>query len=398
MKFLFAFLAATFVLVSSAKLASASSLTIGWDPNSEPDLQGYILLWGTVSGDYTNEIDVHDVTLTTVSKLTAGVKYYFAVKAYNTAGEESLPSAEVSAIAQSTPPPTPTPSATPTPTPTATSTPTPTATSTPTPTPIPSPTPPQQYILNLSTRVHVRSDDNVLIGGFIVTGDLDKSVVLRALGPSLAAQGVKRALPDPVLDLYDGTGTLVEENNDWTSLPPGTVPSGLEPPNSAEAVIVRTLPAGSYTAVLHSADTSTGNALVELYDLNPLNSRVRNMSTRGEVGVGDDVMIGGFIVGGSAPAKLLIRAIGPSLEAAGVSGALQDPVLELRDSRGTLIYQNDNWRSTQQQEIIATTVAPTNDNEAAILATVSPGAYTAILSGANSSTGVALVEVYALDP
>jgi len=122
------------------------------------------------------------------------------------------------------------------------------------------------------------------------------------------------------------------------------------------------------------------------------------MSTRGVVGVGDDVMIGGFIVGGSAPARLLVRALGPSLSALGVSGALLDPVLELHDSRGWLIYQNDNWRSNQEQEIIATTVAPGSDKESAILATLPAGAYTAILRGANSTSGVALVEIYALDP
>ena len=375
-------LAISFLLVIHSTVLSAASLTIGWDPNTEQDIQGYRVQYGTSSGTYTDEIEAGNATLKTISNLTSGTRYYFVVLAYNPAGEESAPSAEVSAIAGSAQTPTPTPSATPTPT----------------PSPTPTPTPPPQYILNLSTRVQVRSGDNVLIGGFIVTGDLDKSIVIRALGPSLSALGVKHPLANPVLDLYDATGTLVEENNDWTSLPPGTVPSDLQPANPLESVIVRTLLPGNYTAVLQSVDSSIGNALVELYDLDPGNSRMRNMSTRGEVGVGDNVMIGGFIIGGSAPAKLLVRGLGPSLAAAGVSGALQNPVLELYDSRGSLIYQNDNWRSTQEKEIIATTVAPANDNEAAILATLPAGAYTAILRGANSTSGVALVEVYALDP
>ena len=200
-----------------------------------------------------------------------------------------------------------------------------------------------------------------------------------------------------MLELYNSSGTIVAQNDNWTSLPPGTVPDELQPANPTESVIVATLPAGSYTAVLRSADGSTGNALGELYDLDPGSSRVMNISTRGQVGIGDDVMIGGFIVGGTAPAKVIVRAIGPSLTSAGVKGALPDPILELHDSQGSLVFQNDNWRDVQAQQIIASTVAPTNDRESAIVATLDPGAYTAIVRGANNSVGVALVEVYALD-
>jgi hypothetical protein len=236
-----------------------------------------------------------------------------------------------------------------------------------------------------------------MIGGFIISGDAGKSIVLRALGPSLIPRGVKKALPDPMLELYNSSGTIVAQNDNWTSLPPGTVPDELQPANPAESVIVTTLPAGSYTAVLRSADGSTGNALGELYDLDPGRSRVMNISTRGQAGIGDDVMIGGFIVGGTAPAKVIVRAIGPSLTSAGVKGALPDPILELHDSQGSLVFQNDNWRDVQAQQIIASTVAPTNDRESAIVATLDPGAYTAIVRGANNSVGVALVEVYSLD-
>ncbi|MGH8093489.1 MAG: fibronectin type III domain-containing protein [Chthoniobacterales bacterium] len=419
-------IAAFILLVQGAVASTKSTITLAWNPNSEQDLQGYLVDYGTSSGDYTAEWDVHNVTTTVVPNLTTGVKYYFVVKAYDTTGLVSLPSAEVSAVAGSpTPTPTPTPTATPTPTitptptatpsptptstptptvtPTATPTPTPTPTSTPSPTatPTPSPTatptPPPQYILNISTRLHVLSGDSVLIGGFIISGDSGKSVVLRGLGPSLAALGVKRFLPDPLLELYDSSGALVAQNDNWTSLPPGTVPAGLEPGDPSEAVIVITLPPGSYTAVLRGADGSTGNALGELYDLDPGNSRVRNISTRGQVGTGDDVMIGGFIVGGTEPSKVIVRAIGPSLSAAGITGALPDPILELHDSHGSLLFQNDNWRDTQEQQIINSTVPPTNDLESAIVATLPPGAYTAIVRGANNSTGVALVEVYALD-
>jgi len=209
---------------------------------------------------------------------------------------------------------------------------------------------------------------------------------------------VKNTLADPVLELYDSAGAIVDQNDNWTSLPSGTVPPELQPANSLEAVIVTSLPPGSYTAVLRSADGSTGNALCELYDLSPENSSLRNISTRGQAGTGDDVMIGGFIVGGTNPSKVIIRAIGPSLGTAGVAGALLDPVLELHDGQGSLIFQNDNWRSDQEQQIIDSTVPPSNDQESAIVATLPPGAYTAVVRGAGDTAGVALVEVYALDP
>ncbi len=236
-----------------------------------------------------------------------------------------------------------------------------------------------------------------MIGGFIISGDVGKDVVIRALGPSLTKFGVSRVLADPLLELYDSTGAQIEQNDNWTSLPPGTVPVELQPSNTAESVIVTTLPPGSYTAVLRGVNDSSGNALCELYDLTPGNSDVRNISTRGLVGTGDDVMIGGLIVGGSEPTKVLIRAIGPSLSAFGITGALQDPILELHDGDGSLIFTNDNWRADQEQQILDSKIAPSNEKESAIVASLPPGRYTAIVSGAANSTGVALVEVYKLD-
>ena len=221
-------------------------------------------------------------------------------------------------------------------------------------------------------------------------------IVFRALGPSLADLGVKFALSDPALELYDSDGRLIQQNDNWTTLPSGTVPAGLRPPNPAEAVIVVSLAPGSYTAVLRGADGTEGNALCELYDLSPDNSTVSNISTRGEAGTGDDVMIGGFIIGGTTPAKIMVRAIGPSLAAFGVSGVLPDPVLELHDKDGSLIYQNDNWRAEQAQQIIDTTIPPSDESESAIIATLAPGAYTAIVHDAGTAQGVALVEVYML--
>jgi hypothetical protein len=290
----------------------------------------------------------------------------------------------------------------PTPTPTPTSTPSPTPTVTPTPSPTPTATPKgggggKKKLLNISTRVHVQQDDSVMIGGFIVTGDVAKKVVLRAVGPSLVEAGITGVMADPVLDLYDSTGALIEQDDNWTSLSPEVVAGGLTPSDPAEALIEATLPPGSYTAVLRGANGSSGVALCELYDLDSDNSDVSNISTRGPVGLEDQVLIGGFIIGGLDPTKVIVRAIGPSLTSAGVAGALQNPILELHDSDGSLIFQNDDWRSDQEQQIIDSTVPPSDDRESAIVATLPPGAYTAIVRGAGATTGVALVEIYNLE-
>jgi len=253
-------------------------------------------------------------------------------------------------------------------------------------------------LLNISTRIKVRGGAGVLIGGFIIEGDANKDVVFRALGPSLKALGAKRIVPDPSLEVYDSAGTLIQQNDNWTTLPPGTVPLGLEPTNPAESVIVTTLAPGSYTAIVRSVDGTDGNALFELYDLVPGNSGVRNISTRGTAGTGDDVMIGGFIVGGTEPARIMIRAIGPSLAGFGVTGVLPDPVLELHDKDGALITSNDDWKETQQSDIEATGLAPKDDRESAILSTLAPDSYTAIVRGKDGTTGVALVEAYNVSP
>lgn len=245
--------------------------------------------------------------------------------------------------------------------------------------------------------MQVREGDGVLIGGFIVSGDKPKSVVMRGIGPSLARAGVEGVLRNPVLDLYDSTGTLRAENDDWTSLPADSVPEGLAPSDPLESFLLVTLRPGSYTVVLRDAEGGTGVGLFELFDLAATRSKVGNISTRGVVGTGDNAMIAGFIVGGDEPTKVLVRAIGPSLTAMDVTGALADPNLELHDAQGSLIFSNDNWRSDQLNQIKATSIPPTDDHESAIVATLDPGSYTAIVRGTGNTTGVALVEVYNLD-
>ena len=258
----------------------------------------------------------------------------------------------------------------------------------------PPPIDPSQNLLNISTRARVESGEDAMIGGFIVQGPDPKKVLIRGLGSSLPLTG---ALSDPILDLYDSTGKLIASNNDWASERLDILGTQLAPSSEREAAILMTLDPGAYTAVVHDRTNQPGQALVEVYDLAPGDSLLANISTRGKVEIGDGVMIGGFIIGGEDQTKVLVRAIGPSLAGQGILFPLVDPVLEIHDSAGTLISTNDNWRSTQQNEIIATGIAPTNDKESAILLTLDPASYTAIVRGQNSTTGVALVEVYNLD-
>ncbi|MBA3833205.1 MAG: DVUA0089 family protein [Chthoniobacterales bacterium] len=267
---------------------------------------------------------------------------------------------------------------------------------TPTPTPAPPPAEGVAQLLNVSTRAHVGSGDRVMIGGFIIRGALRKEVVLRALGPSLTQAGVQGVLADPVLALYNSAGHLIAKNDNSTALPQNLVALGLKPGNPSESIISVTLVPGSYTAVLSGAGNSSGAALLELYDLSPTGSTLSNISTRGEVVSNDDPIIGGFIAGGTKPAKVIVRAIGPSLALEGVTGAISNPVLELRNSDGSLLFANDNWRSDQEQQVLDTTIPPRDDRESAIVATLAPGNYTAIVRDSAGASGVALVEVYNL--
>lgn len=249
---------------------------------------------------------------------------------------------------------------------------------------------------NISTRLDVETGDNVLIGGFIVSGTQPKKVLVRAIGPSLTSFGVVGPLADPVLELHDAN-TLLETNDNWVDSPnkQAIIDTMIAPTNDAESAIIRTLPANgaAYTAIVRGVNNSTGIALVEVYDLDDtVDSRQANISTRGLVQTNDKVMIGGFIITGGAK-TVLLRALGPSLP---LSGILADPMLELHNENGDVTI-NDNWRDTQETDITATGLAPSNDSESAILQTLPEGPYTAIVSGVGQTSGVALFEAYDLD-
>ena len=247
--------------------------------------------------------------------------------------------------------------------------------------------------------MEVLTDDQVLIGGFIITGNDPKKVVLRAIGPSLGGFGIADPLADPVLELHASDGSLITMNDNWKDTQQSEIEaSGFQPQNDLESAIISTLDPGNYTAVVSGKDGGTGVGLVEGYDLDQAaDSQFGNISTRGFVETGTNVMIGGFILGGeSGNANVVVRALGPSLTAFGVTGALADPTLELQDGNGALVQSNDNWKETQQTEIEATGLQPTNDLESAVFETLAPGAYTAIVTGKGDLTGVGLVEVYRL--
>ena len=372
-------------------------------------------------GDYMTIVSDNtggDVAYTATFNLEEDI-YYVRVAP----GIAPTPTPSPTATATATVPPTPTPSpSTPTPTPTASvtptstpSTPTPTPSVTPTstpatPTPTPSMTPtstpptptpsPAAQAINLSTRMRVQTGDNVGIGGFIISGKARKNLLLRAIGPSISS--VPGTLADPVLELHrPGFATITNDN--WRDDPAqeaAILATGIAPSNNFESAIHTTLDPGAYTAVVRGKNNTAGIALVEVYDLSEaVPAKLANISTRALVGTGNDLTIAGFILGNqNGNDRLVVRGIGPSLAAFGVTNALANPTVELRNSDGTLLRANNDWQddSAQAAELTAAGLAPTNPLESGMAATLPPGAYTALLTGQNNGTGVGLVEVYDL--
>jgi hypothetical protein len=255
-------------------------------------------------------------------------------------------------------------------------------------------------LTSISTRASVGTGGSVTIAGFTLTGTDVKQVVVRGLGPTLAQPpfNVSGVLQDPTLDLHNASSSIYTNDN-WKDTQQAAIQAtGLAPPNDLESAILITLPPGNYTAILAGKNGTTGIGLVEVYDINPAAfAELTSVSTRGFVGTGDGVMIGGFFTsGGNGFTQVLVRGLGPTLTQFGVTGVLADPFLTLVDANGNELGHNNNWKDSQQAAIQATGLAPPNDLESAILATVAAGAYTAILSGNNGGTGIGLVEVYKL--
>src|ERR1043166_7582959 len=251
-------------------------------------------------------------------------------------------------------------------------------------------------LANISTRGNVGAADNILIGGIILnSSNAQRTFLIRALGPSLNMGG---ALVNPQIDVRGSDGALVGHNDNWRDSQESEIfATGAAPANDQEAALVLPLPGQSYTVQVSGVNGATGVATVEIYALGTTSGDAKeflNISTRGNVGTGDNALIGGTIVRGSAAQRAIVRATGPDLGAAGVPGSLQDPILELRDAEGTLLASNDDWRSDQEQEIIASGVAPQDDRDSAIVTTFLPTSHTAIVRGKNDTSGIALVEIY----
>jgi hypothetical protein len=256
---------------------------------------------------------------------------------------------------------------------------------------------------NISTRGRVETGNDVMIGGFIIGGTLPKKVLITARGPSLANFGVTGVLANPKIELYASqSGAKILENDDWQSnanageiAALGTAPAGLAPSNPLEAALLVTLNPGAYTAVVSGADGGSGVGIVEVFEQDKPDVPLVNISTRGQVQTAGNVMIGGFVIQGDAPLTVLVTARGPSLSSQGLGGVLADPVLTLY-SGATAIASNDDWETNANAAAIrATGVAPASSKEAALLVRLNPGAYTAIVTGANGATGIGIVEVFA---
>lgn len=265
--------------------------------------------------------------------------------------------------------------------------------------PVPgSPAGTQTRFVNVSTRLKAGAGDNVLIGGFILQGGA-KRVVVRAMSSTLFS--VPNRMEDPTLELLDGAGQRIAFNDNFDDLPyevRGEIGGyHLEAPyGQRDSVLIATLESGNYTAVVRGNNGGTGNCLVEVYNVDSdYTEALVNISTRGPVEDGDNVMIGGFIIRGDREQRVIVRAIGPSLATLGVPGALSDTTLEVFDGRGR-IAENDDWRSHQESEIVSVGLPPGDDRESAVILSLWPGSYTAIVRGKNNTSGNALVEAYQL--
>jgi uncharacterized Zn-binding protein involved in type VI secretion len=255
---------------------------------------------------------------------------------------------------------------------------------------------------NISTRDAVRTGDEVVIGGVIIVGDAPKTVVIRARGQSLADAdpNLQGLLQDPFVQLFSGS-SLLDSNDNWQSHARSSeIRSDLRPTNTNDAAIMTTLNPGAYTAIVRGVGETTGIGIVEIFEVDDTGAtRLNNISTRGFIGTGDDVLIGGVIINGSTAKTVTIRARGPSLADAdpNLQGLIADPFVQLFDSTGTLIDSNDNWQDHSSVSSLRSDLQPSRTAEAAITRTLEPGAYTAIVRGVGNTTGIGIVEVFEID-
>jgi predicted outer membrane repeat protein len=256
-------------------------------------------------------------------------------------------------------------------------------------------------LANISTRGEVGTGDDVMIGGFVITGTANKTVLLRAIGASLSNPPINLTgtLQDPTLSLFNSSQQQIGFNDNWAQAAnASSIPVNLQPSNALESAILTSLAPGAYTAIVSGLNGGTGLGLVEVFDLDAtVPSKLYNISTRGLVETGDNVLIGGFIVKGPDNEMVVVRAIGPSLANFGLGNVLQNPNLGLFNDQGMRIQFNDDWQTDQANDIMATGLQPSNPAESAILRILMPGNYTAIVQGVDGTTGLALVEIFGLN-
>jgi len=349
--------------------ARAGSATLAWRPSPSYGVVAYKIYYGTSSRSYQTAVVVPNATIAQINGLVEGTTYYFVASTVTATGEESPVSNEAQFTAPANQPADSSSSA--------------------------------AGLANISTRADVLAGESATIGGFVIAGTENHTVLVRGLGPTLTSFGINGVLANPFLTLHYidllGHDTVVASNDNWKDSQRDAIsPTGLAPSDDTEAAIIQSLAPGSYTAVLTDADGGSGVGLIEVYDLSAGGtSLLFNISTRGFVGVDDHVLIGGFIAR-SNNTRVVVRALGPTLQGFGIAGALSDPLLMLFDENGNFIASNDNWGDTQADEIEGTGYAPPCPAESAIIVTRPAGNTTAIVRGKNRSIGVALVEVYYL--
>ena len=266
-------------------------------------------------------------------------------------------------------------------------------------------------LVNLSSRAQVGTGDAIVISGFVIGPGSNKTVLIRAIGPSLSTQGVTTPLLDPTLSLHDGTGAMIASNDNWNAADAAlmaTVGAFTLPSGSKDAALVRTLAPGAYTALVNGVGATTGISLLEVYEWDGTSGRLINLSTRARIGTGDNLLISGLVVaGGNGTRRLLVRAVGPTLTGLQVSGALADPTLSVLNAvNGTVLSSNDNWSTpafvgAPDAASLAAAFAvwgafpfAAQSKDAALIADFSPGAYSINVTGVGNTTGVALVEIY----
>lgn len=252
-------------------------------------------------------------------------------------------------------------------------------------------------LANISTRARTGTGENVLIAGFVVR-DQAKQLLIRGLGPTLASFGISNPIPNPNLVLYNANGGAIVSNDNWHDSQGAAIQqTGLQPPDDLESAILITLQPANYTAILSDNGGNTAVGLVEVYDLQTNSGRASNISTRGQVSGGDNVMIAGFAVQGPQLKGVVMRGLGPGLQGF-VSSPLPDSTIELRNSTGALIKSNTGWQNDPNSVLITSNhLQPPNVNDSALYDQLAPGNYTVILKSPTNATGVGLIEVYDVD-